>query len=253
MGHYGDLAAIAQAGGAPSVLALDTGFFTFMPSEDGWIYGTDLTDLWRVPLGGGDKELVAHAGLCYHGAVTPGAAWCAFGQGLTRVDLQTGAATQLGSSAGYIAESLAVDDTRAYWTAGGALLAVDHAGGPTRVLLSSSAGELPWPRFVAADAAAIYVATDQAIVRIDKARGGVATLRAGSVSALVVRKGMVFWSDHNAGRIGATPANGGSDLTIAEGEAGVIQLAASDRGLFWFSKQALSADRQALRAAYFAP
>ena len=246
-----DLVGIPQAGGAPFMVGRDTGFFTFMVSDDGWIYGTDLDLVSRLATRGGDREAVAHAGLCYVGTVTPSAVWCGFGQGLTRVDREAGTTARVGESLGYVAVALAVDDVRAYWTAGGALLEVDQSGGPTRTLLDGNAAGGPWPVLIGLDDRSLYVATTEAIVRVDKATGAAAPLRRGLVNGLAVRKGMIFWSEPDTARVGATPAAGGPDIVIAEGETTLQALVASDAGVFWLSEVSRSAERSLVRGSYF--
>jgi len=254
--HYGDLASVSQRGGPASVIAPATGFHTLMGSADGWIYGTDstTTTLWRLPAAGGEKQVfVEQVGWwCEVGAVTAGAVWCGFGVGLARIDLGTRAPVRVGSSGGYNAQSLAVDRDHTYWTAGGELLAVDHRGGPTRVLLGNKGAGPTWANLVAADDRWVFAATGQSIVRIDPLTGRAATLRAGLVTALAVRHGMVFWADAVTGDLGATPEQGGPDVVVERGEAGQVrELVATDLGLFWFGQLPLYTDRGLLRGAYF--
>jgi len=251
-----DLVAMPQIGGPPSTVAPGTAFREIMASGDGWIYGIDSGDLLsRVPAAGGAPETFARAGeFCNVGAVSAGAVWCGFGLGLTRVDLETRAAARVGASAGYIAESLAVDRSQAYWVAGGSLLAVDHGGGATRVLLGYGGnGDTPWPHLVAVDERAVFAATGPGIVRIDKATGRMTTLKAGLVTAIAVGHGLVFWSEADTGRVGATPATGGRQVVIGEGQSVVQEMVATDTGLFWFSLRPGDLDHSALRGAYFTP
>jgi hypothetical protein len=200
-----------------------------------------------VSIGGIRAEPFAETRYCDVASHTATALYCAHGQGVIEVNFASREVRSFGQSMGYKADALVVDEHSLYWIAGGEVLRVAQAGGPTEVLVPLAFGA--WGD-LAADAESLYFSNGKMLYRVSK-RGGVPVqLRTAATHTFEVFGETVYWIG-NGGEapapVMASPLVGsGADMIIATSTGIVNTLAVSDAGVFWSDN-----GQGALYAAYW--
>lgn len=239
--------AIAKTLGAPRVLARLDAPAQGMALADGALWVTTNRAVEKVPLGGGDPQVVTGA-LARPRAVAGDGRWVfvvdvdTTRQGLThasavlRFPAAGGDATVLGKSDGEI-PGIALDDTTAYWAdpLEGNIVSVPKAGGASLVLVTDRG--LPGSLVVYADALIWAEKRSESLWTMAKTGGDPRRLVqdfAGFANVVVDARG-VFWSNEAAvdGAFRVLVAEGGDAKPASAAVDGVDALVSDGRRLFW--------------------
>jgi hypothetical protein len=203
------------------------------------VYWTDARGVASVPLSGGPPgQITLYPGV-NAGIVVGGAAvyW-------TTVDLNVVsrapkvARTVTPESVAFnepMPYFVAVDETRAYWTANGAgtvRQAPLDGGAPSSLVVNEND-----PFNIAVDEGYVYWTNpgEGTVKRVSKGVGAPATLASNQLcpSALAVDAVNVYWATGSDGTVMKRPLSGGAPVQLAAGPLNLLSIAVDDRYVYW--------------------